>query len=290
MRQKGHFFISILIIIILLPYVVTVFIHGSKGNADETGWEEYLFGELAEEISGDSDLEAVKAQAVIARTKLYKKAADGENLKDLYVNPKDAEKRWGGSHYEEYYKKFKQAIQETKHLVLMYDGELIDASYHKVSAGNTRSASELGMEENYNYLQSKQCNHDKESDEFAKETIFTTEELAEKLGSGKEGVETIEIKKEDSAGYALAVQIDGESMNGEEFAGKLGLPSSCMKITAVDKNFVFMTKGIGHGLGLSQYAAEIMAEEGTGYRDILEYFYTGAEIADGGEIGGQKAE
>ena len=286
MRQKGHFFISILIIIIFLPYVVTVFIHGTKGNAAETDWEEYLFGELVEEISGDSDLEAVKAQAVIARTKIYKKVADGESLKDLYVNPKDAEKRWGSSHYEEYYKKFKQAIQETKHQVLMYGGELIDASYHKVSAGKTRSASELGMEEKYDYLQAKECNHDKESDEFAKETIFTNEELAEKLGFEKDGVETIEIKKEDSADYALTVRIDDETMNGEEFAEKLGLPSSCMKVTVVDKNFVIMTKGIGHGLGLSQYAAEIMAEEGTEYRDILGYFYTDVEIADGGEIDG----
>lgn len=284
LRQRGHFFVSIIIIIILLPYVVTVFIHGTKGNKADTDWEDYLLGELAEEISGDSELEAVKAQAVIARTKIYKKVANGEKLEDLYVNPKDAEKRWGSSHYEEYYKKFKKAIQGTKHQVLKYNGNLIDASYHQVSAGNTRSAAELGMGEEYNYLQAKECSHDNESDNFARETIFTNAELADKLGIKESDVSTIQIKKADSQGYALSVQIGDTAVNGEEFSEKLGLPSACMKFTLVDDGFVIMTKGNGHGLGLSQYAAEIMAEEGTEYRDILQYFYTDTEIADGGDI------
>lgn len=285
MRQKGQFFISLVIIIILLPYVVTIFIHGTKGNGKDAGWEEYLLGELAEEISGASDPEAVKAQAVIARTKIYKKIAEGEKLEDLYVNPKDAEKRWGSSHYEEYYKKFKQAIQETKHQVLKYNGQLIDASYHQISTGNTRSASELGMGEEYNYLQAKECSHDKEADKFAKETIFTSEELSDKLGIEKDAVNSIKIKKEDSSGYALSVQVGDEVINGEEFSEKLNLPSAGMKLTYVNDDLVIMTKGIGHGLGLSQYAAEKMAEEGTGYRDILQYFYTDVEIADGGNTG-----
>lgn len=289
MKQTGRVFISILIIMILLPYVVTVFIHGIDTNADENDWEEYLLGELAAEISGDAPAEAVKAQAVIARTKLYKKIKDGEKLEDLYIDPRQAEKSWGSSHYKEYYQKFKNAIQSTEHQVLKYDGKLIDASYHQLSAGKTRSASEMGMEKEFSYLQAKECSHDPEAYNYAREILFSMDELAGKLkiDESKDGElkpDQIKIKKEDSCGYALTVQIGKETMNGETFREKLELPSSCMKFTVQDQTLVIMTKGIGHGLGLSQNAAIQMAEEGNEYRDILEYFYTDTEIADGGNL------
>lgn len=284
MRQTGHIFISILIIMILLPYVVTVFMHGAGTGGTEDGWEEYLLGELAAEISGDAPAEAVKAQAVISRTKIYKKVQDGEKLKKLYINPEKAEKSWGASHYQEYYKKFKEAIVSTKHQVLMYDGKLIDPSYHKVSAGKTRNAEELGMDKTFSYLKAKECSHDSEADDFAREYLFSISEVRERLGKKNIALDKIKIKKTDDSGYALSVKAGKETMNAETFREAFGLSSSCMSFTVQGDTFIIMTKGIGHGLGLSQYAAGKMAEEGTEYRDILKYFYSDTEIADGGEL------
>lgn len=315
MRQAGRIFISLFIILILLPYVITVIFHGKNINVGKTDWETYLLGELAEEISGDSSLEAVKAQAVIARTRIYKRVEEGEDPEELYVNPKQAEKTWGASHYEEYYKKFKEAIQSTEHQVLMYENTLIDAAYHQVSAGSTRNAKELGLGDGFDYLQGKTCEHDSEADTYIKEQTFSAEELAEKLSynqdpsdgdeadqtqnNGDEAdqdpsedneirAEDISIGASDSAGYALTVQVGTETMSGESFRNKLGLSSSFMEFSVEDDQLVVTTKGIGHGLGLSQYGAQQMATEGSGYREILEYFYTDAEIADGGALENDK--
>ena len=91
-------------------------------------------------------------------------------------------------------------------------------------------------------------------------------------------MEQISVGKRDSSEYALEVQIGETSISGEDFRNCLGLNSACFFLKEVEGEVRIVTKGLGHGLGLSQYGASEMAKEGAGYREILQYYYQNAEI------------
>ena len=97
-------------------------------------------------------------------------------------------------------------------------------------------------------------------------------------------VKNAKVLKYDSAGYVLDVQVGEETINGENFRETYGLSSSCFELQEFQKNTRAITKGVGHGLGLSQYTANEMAKEGKTYKEILEYFFEGTEIKEVAEI------
>ena len=87
------------------------------------------------------------------------------------------------------------------------------------------------------------------------------------------------IEEKDSAGYVTKAQMNGKSYTGEELRGELGLKSANFTVTELEPGKVrIVTKGHGHGFGLSQYTAQKMAEKGEDYRNILQYFFPGAEV------------
>ena len=92
------------------------------------------------------------------------------------------------------------------------------------------------------------------------------------------------IEATDSAGYVLSVKVGEEKVNAENFRETYGLASGCFELQAFEKNTRVITKGVGHGLGLSQYTANEMAKEGKKYQEILQFFFEGTEIKEVAEI------
>lgn len=273
-----------ILIIILLPYIVTIFLNGpaivSRPAVEEMmvqvednslPLKDYAIGILAREIPATYESEAIKAQAIMVRTKIYKEMQNkGSNtiFTEEFLTKSDMEEVWGTTKYTSYYNKLENAWEDTQGQVLIYEEELIYTPFFSLSNGSTRDGKEvLGKE--YPYLKIKDCPLDIEE--------------TEQLQTMTIDMETIEIISLDTAGYVLKVRVGEEEVNGEEFRKNYNLPSSCFSVHEYEGKLRITTRGVGHGIGLSQNTANKMAESGKSAKEILEYFYEGCvikEVAD----------
>lgn len=261
-----------------LPLTVTV-------EGQELEVEEYLAGIVAEEIPLDAQPEAIKAQAVIARTAMVKALAAEEGNLPESMSREEMLRLWGQDGFEKNYQVLEDALEETQGEILTWEGEPIQAAFHAVSAGKTRKAKEaLGTDQPY--LDSVDSSMDIPSPNYLNVIFMEKKELVEKLDQAcpdaglkeEEILNQVSIAERDSADYVLKMQIGNKIMTGEEFRKCLNLNSACFSMKEVEGKIRIVTKGLGHGLGLSQYGARALAEEGSDYREILQYYYKDAEI------------
>lgn len=265
--------LTVLLVVILLPCAITLLLHGkmsriyqaiqdetkyisikSGEDTEEISLEEYVLEVTASELTADAELEAIKAQMVLVRTNAYRQYLNGS------VRPMER-KSLAEMELLGYGEKFRKAQKETKGQILTWNGQPILASCHQISAGVTRDAKEVFRSEEYPYLIPKACPGDKDAPEYRK-TIQIDDSWR-----------NMEIEETDSAGYVLRLKRGDEEMSGEEFRIMLGLPSSNFRIEKNGDGIFVVTRGIGHGLGMSQYTAQQLAKNGTGYQDILAYFF-----------------
>ena len=290
MRQKLKQLGCYLIIIILLPYVVTVFLNGPEaessvsadsnrikaehnGKESEISIEEYCIGKLAKEIPVSYKSEALKAQAVLVRTVVYQKIRENGSsavFGDEFWTVEEMQKQWGMPGYGKNYRKLKEAWEDSDGQVLMYGENLANVPFCRLTNGNTRDGKEVLGSEDYPYLKIRECPLDIE----AKEQIQTT--VVDDMDA--------EITATDTAGYVTGVRVGQEQMSGEEFRTAQGLASSCFTLQKYDGKLRIVTRGVGHGLGMSQYTANEMAKEGKSYEEILAYFFEGTEMKEVADI------
>ncbi len=290
MLQKIKQFGCYVIIIVLLPYVVTVFMNGSSistsSRVDETcvkvkngdeeiemSIEEYCIGKMAKEIPAAYEPEALKAQAVLVRTAVYKNIKEtGSNtvLEDEFWTTKEMKKQWGAAKYSQNYNHIKDAWQDTEGQVLMYGENLANTPFCRLTNGSTRDGKEVLGSEDYPYLKIRECPLDIE----AKEQIrtITIDDM------------DAEVTTLDTAGYVTGVRVGEENVSGEEFRNTYGLASSCFTLQKYDGKLRITTRGVGHGLGMSQYTANEMAKKESKYDEILQYFFEGTELKEVAEI------
>lgn len=263
--------VAVLIIIILLPYIVTIFINGGSMKTDEKADEfelllkDYCIRVLAKEVSSDYVEEMLKTQAVLVRTTVYKEVEElGKAIlekEDFYSDTK-MDAKW--------YQTLENAWEDTEGEVVMYGEELALVPFHQLSNGKTRSGKEVLGSEDYPYLQIKECPADVEAEKQMESQFIS--------------VENVKVNEYDSVGYALSVSVGAESCSGENFRDTYGLASSCFEVQDFEGRTRIITKGVGHGLGLSQYTANEMAKEGKTYEEILQFFFEGTQIREVAEI------
>lgn len=286
--------------LILIPIVFTLLLQGSGDNflvevdteqisegETEAFDEEILPGILAREIDIKAETEAMKAQAVIARTNCLRAMKAGEEMPKS-LNKNDMIKLWGQDNFEKSYQQIKACVNDTAGVAMVFQGEYIKADYHSVSAGATRNAQEVYQTEDFPYLCRQECLFDIPAEDFLKVQFFSTEEFLEKGTelameelTGKTSDEILAavlITKRDSADYATELSVNGKIISGEKFRLAYGLNSACFNLKSVEGKIRIVTKGFGHGLGLSLYGANALAAKGKDYRSILQYFYKEIEF------------
>ena len=313
-EQKFKSAAAFLIILILLPYIVSVFVNGTDlreveggvfyvkvkipeteeaDGVTELNWTDYLAGILAKEISKDSEPEAMKAQAILIRTKIYRAAENSEDkiLTESYLSREEMEDEWGSENYRKYYEKYIRAVEETDDTVLMYNDTYAWTPFHQSSCGKTRSASEVMGSEDYPYIAVRECPADKEAENEIQTFVFSYSEIqtlcrdflvaAENGEKAAQGYtfNDFEIKSKDSAGYVSELKIGETVCTGDQFRDALSLPSSAFSLNESGKDDIkITTTGKGHGLGMSLWTAEQMAEEGKDCEEILSFFFEGTEL------------
>lgn len=292
MSEKFKTILAILIILIVLPYIITYAIQGNAlfqiGEADKTTDSsdeeadgeptELLIGILAGQISMDAPVEAIKAQAVLVRTEYWRRMELGLDP-EASLSLEELGELWGSSRLQTNYEIAGTAVKETAGEVLTYEGGLIRSAYHKVSAGATRTMEQLG-EEDTPYLVSALCGTDITSPDYLAVRFFEFEEFGKALGLSKEFEpgETQISSETDGAGYVESVTIGEDVIGGDELREALDLPSPCFYIKEVEGKIRIVTKGKGHGIGLSQYAACEQAKGGADYEEILAVFFAGTKL------------
>lgn len=296
---------AVAVVILLLPYVLTLFISGKeeKTPADRQSqtqslteipagdgsiridMEDRVMHIVAKQIPMTYEDEAIKTQAIIARTEAYKQIEAGKDPLDA-DGTEDLEKLWGFEKFSENYDRLKMLVQSTAGQVATWQGGLIEASFHAVSAGKTRSAAEALGSDQFPYLAGVECPKDLESKQFLEIRTYRPDEFLERIREKYPQLEVtqddlltqIQIVSADSAEYVNQIQIGNVTMSGEEFRTLFDLNSSCLSFGMTGDEIRITTKGLGHGLGVSQYQANELAKEGKGCQEILAFFYPGIEV------------
>lgn len=262
--------------------------------------EEYVAGVVAAEMPASFQLEALKAQAVAARTFAVNRI-EHPNSKVTALHPKaqittspdtcqawigeDTQRERWGSAYDTWHDKILQAVSETEGEVLCYQGELIEPVYHASCGGGATEAAEDVWGSPRPYLVSVPCNHpaDKHTDAIA---VFTCQEVAEKLklqgavtaAAMNGGDVYIKATERTESERLKTVRIGDTTIRGGELRSALGLKSTLIRWNQTGDEVVFITSGYGHGAGMCQYGADYYAAQGFDYRKILQHYYPGTVL------------
>lgn len=271
---------------------VKVFFH--KTNTVKTmPLEEYLFGVVAAEMPASFESEALKSQAVAARTYTLNKiknrsASDVHKGADIctdfshcqaYISEEDAVKNWG-KNASEYLKKCKNAISETAGEIMIYDDEPVKAVFHSSSSGKTENAKDVWGGD-VPYLVSVDSPGEALCPSHKSEVVKTVDEFKKivlknyKVDFNEKLIGSI---SHTDAGAVKTIEIGNKVFKGTEIRSMFGLRSACFNIKLSDDKVVFEVTGNGHGVGMSQYGANYLASKGYEYRQILKIYYTGVEI------------
>ena len=263
----------------------------AKQTVEKLPLEEYVKGVVASEMPAEFAKEALKAQALTARTYIVKQMMSDEKVKlpkdatvadteffQVYKSDEELKKIWGPD-YSRKIKKIEEAVQETSGQILTYAGTPIDATFFSTSNGFTENSEAIWMN-SLPYLKSVESPWDKNSPKFSGKKVIPIADFEAKLGVKVPGDGNIGEVTAFTEGKRVAkVDINGKEISGKDIREKLGLMSTDFTWERKGDKIVINTQGYGHGVGMSQYGANGMAEEGKQYQDIVHYYYKGVEIA-----------
>ena len=295
--------IIVFFIIILIPYlVVYIFIKEDKikfsvitnkivrvkrektNTIEKIPFEEYIVGVLAGEMPAYFPEEALKAQAVAARSYVSKHIKNDREYDvvdstndQVYLDNDYLKNKWGNN-YEKNINKIRKAVIDTKGEVLTYNNEIINAFFFSTSNGKTENSEEV-FSEKLPYLKSVDSSWDiNVSPVYTDEKIMSLDEFYNRLSLHYDENLNIFVKKYTESGSVKEIIINDNTFKGTDVRFKPGLRSSYFTIQKVNKNVKIITKGFGHGVGMSQYGALAMAKLGYKYDQILKHYYTNVEI------------
>ena len=236
--------------------------------------EDYLVSVVACEMPALYETEALKAQAIASRTyALYQRDINNVALtkQDQCVSTEsDLKEKWQ-ENYDTYYNRIASSVKETEGLVMNLDNKLFKSFYFSTSNGYTEDSMTVFKEGD---LKSVDSTWDKENKNYEVTTSFTKSDLEAKLGP----FTNINITKRSNTNHVEEVMIDETSVTGIEFRKLLGLRSTDFDIAIQGDNYEITTRGYGHGVGMSQYGANMLAKEQKTASEILKYYYGNIEI------------
>ena len=304
MKEKIKIMSSVLVFLLFFPYLITIFLQGisieneeflesatetlsvpkSKENKEN---REQLISILAKEIDINSEKEAMKAQAVIVRQNYNYALAKGTEPEEG-LSVQEMMTQFGENNFSVRYEELTQCMDETAGTQASFAGDMVMLPFHAVSAGKTRSAKEISEKTAFPYLVGVDSTFDIPSENYLKVVYFEKTEFLAQLEQIFTGVVFSEediltqlvIDGRDSASYVTSISAGGISISGEDFRKRLGLNSACFSIGEADGKIRIVTKGLGHGLGLSEWGANELAKQGKDYIEILKYYFPNIEITE----------
>ena len=286
----------ILIIIILLPIAILITPKGEvekvvdnkeivvvnlKSNEDiiQMSLDDYLVGVVGIEMPASFNIEALKAQAIAARTFAYNYLNNNEiNISTSvqgYISNEKMKDKWKEK-YDFYFNKIKEAVTSTNNMVIKYNDEIIKSYYFSMSNGKTEDSLVVFNEE-LPYIKEVDSSFEEELTNFSSSTSFSNENFCNLLSINPCVINIDKIERDDS-NRVKNIIINSTEYNGIDFRRILSLRSTDFEIELLDNEIVITTKGYGHGVGMSQYGANYLANNGYNYEQILKYYYKDIDI------------
>ncbi len=299
----------IIISVIFIPFIITSFFYeyklqhiqsGFNSNKDETvvrvltknntvekiNLEDYLVGVVSGEVPVSFEKEAIKAQAVAARTYALKQIENHKNyeydVKDdtssqVYQTDEELRNKWGNN-YDEYVKKIKECVNETEGEYVSYNNEVIYAFFFSTSNGKTEDNKNV-FGKDLPYLKVVDSSFDEsETKNFTTVKIVSLDDFYKHLNLEKSDELNITDIVRTESGRISSIMVNGKAFTGRDFQKRLSLRSNDFTIQKNNENITITTKGFGHGVGMSQYGANALAKRHKTYDEILKYYYQGTNL------------
>lgn len=274
-------------------------LHKSSNEIEELYLDDYILGVVSAEMPASYEQEALKAQAVVARTyTIYtiehnQNKHEGADICDsssccqAWISKDDRLSKWEEAKREEYWSKIEKSVNETTGKIITYNGEVIDAFFHSNSGGKTEEPVNVWGGTNYPYLQVVETAGEDAYSQYSSEIIISKQELENKIREKHSNFE-IDYSQEDAikiieytaSNRVKTIKIGNLNLSGVEVRTIIGLKSANFSVSIEGENIKFEVKGYGHGVGMSQTGADSMAKEGSTYEEIIKHFYSNVEIEE----------
>ena len=247
-------------------------------NLEKEKIENYVIGVVAAEMPASFSFEALKAQAVAARTFIYNKLINNSVSIDAlildkgqaYISLGDMKSKWKDN-FESNYQKISNAVLSTKGEIVTYDGKPINAYYFSMTNGKTEEAKNVFSEKPY--LVSVDSPWDMNVNNFNVTNNYSLKDIKDKLGVKQNDDLVINDITYNSTNHVDTITINNNVYKGTDIRKKLQLRSTDFKIEILNDVVTIKTKGYGHGVGMSQYGANYLGNNGLNYKEILSYYY-----------------
>ena len=255
------------------------------GVIDIVPIEEYVVGVLAGEMPINSEIEALKAQAVASRSYVMKQIEKNINnnydvvdtvMNQVYLDKEHLMAVWNSS-YVDNINKIKSAVLSTKGQYLSYDGKVAEALFFSTSPGITENSEEIFVSKEP-YLRSVVSTWDEISPVYSITLTYSLKEFCDLLNITYKEKLDIKILDKTTTGRIKKIKINNKELTANYICSKLSLNSTYFEIIQDGTKVIIKNKGYGHGVGMSQYGAEGMARSGYKYDEILKYYYKDVEI------------
>lgn len=273
-------------------------LHSSSGEIEEMDLDKYLYGVVSSEMPASFEEEALKAQAVVARTYTIYKITNGSKHENAdicddsaccqaWISKEERLQKWNEDERESNWAKIVNAVDSTKGKIITYEGKPINAFFHSNSGGITETASNVWGGKDEPYLQAVETSGESNYTQYSSELIITKEEFIEKIKQYHSNFE-IDFSNEDeikildyTEGERIkTIKVGNLELQGTEIRNIFALKSAKFEINIEGENIKFNVLGYGHGVGMSQTGADSMAKEQKGYEEIIKHYYTGVKIVN----------
>lgn len=275
----------------------------SEDKIKEMEIEEYLLGVIAAEMPAEFAFEALKAQAVAARTYAYGRLRGIYKGKDnmhpyadictdpthcqAWISKEEAIERWDILSSDEYWNKIKRSVEDTEGMIILYQGIITNPVFHSNSGGKTENAEEVWNVEPVDYLKSVISQGEEVSPSFKAISKISTVEFYNTLKEyypnikiNKNSIfEDIKIIERTQGDRVKTIKIGDIEIKGTDFRKMFSLPSANFELNKNKDGMIeIITFGSGHGVGMSQWGANSLAKDGKTWEEIIKHYYQGVEI------------
>ena len=272
-------------------------LHKKSGQIEEIPIDEYLYGVVSAEMPANYDIEALKSQAVAARTyTIYQISnnngkhgeadiCDDSTCCQAWISKEERMQRWSEEEKENNWEKIVSAVNSTAGQIITYNNKAINAFFHSNSGGITETVANVWNGSDLPYLKSVETSGEEGYSQYSSEVIISKTDLLEKLKKEYSDIkinfdekECIKILDYTESGRVRTVKFGNTEIAGTKVRSIIGLKSTNFSIKIDGNSISFSVKGYGHGVGMSQTGADSMAKQGKNYEEILKHFYTGVDI------------
>lgn len=280
-------------------YKTIKLLHTETNQIEELNIDEYLYGVVASEMPASFEMEALKAQAIVARTYTIYQMINNQGRHEnadicdnyaccqAWISKEERLEKWEQEVAETNWQKILDVVNATSGKIITYEGKPINAFFHANSGGKTETSLNIWGGINYPYLKSVETAGEDGYTQYSSEVTISKNDLINKIKEKYQDFSIdytqencVQILEYTTSGRVKTIKVGNKEIAGTELRKLLGLKSTNFTFIINGDNITFSVIGYGHGVGMSQTGADSLAKIGKNSEEIIKHFYTNVEIIE----------